>query len=112
MYNHLTCFINKNKLLYDYQFGFQKVKSTYMAMVMLVEKISEALDSGECVIGVLLDFFKAFDTIDHKILQQKTEIYGVDGASLKWFESYLSERTQLIDWTALFRHFWQVQLRQ
>ena len=72
MYNRLICFINENKLLYDYQFGFQKGKSTYMAMVMLVEKISEALDRGECVIGVILDFSKAFDTVDHKILLQKT----------------------------------------
>ena len=41
-----------------------------MAMVMLVDKISEALDRGECVIGVFLDFSKAFDTVDHKILLQ------------------------------------------
>ena len=57
MYNRIICFINDNKLLYDYQFGFQKGKSTYMAMVILIEKISEALDRGDCVIGVLLDFF-------------------------------------------------------
>ena len=41
-----------------------------MAMVMLVDKISEALDRGECVIGMFLDFSKAFDTVDHKILLQ------------------------------------------
>ena len=39
MYDRLLCFINDNKLLYDYQFGFQKGKSTYMAMVILIEKI-------------------------------------------------------------------------
>ena len=58
MYNGLICFINDNKLLYDYQVGFQKGKSTYMAMVILIEKISEAWDRGDCVIGVFLDFFK------------------------------------------------------
>ena len=51
MYNRLISFINENKLLYDYQFGFQKGKSTYMAMVMLNDKISDALDRGDCVIG-------------------------------------------------------------
>ena len=101
MYNRLICFINENKLLYDYQFDFQKGKSTYMAMVMLVEKISEALDRGECVIGVFLDFSKAFDTVDHKIVLQKLEIYGVNGASLKWFESYLSERTQYVTYNSV-----------
>ena len=88
MYSRLICLINENKLLY--QFGFQKGKSTYMAMVMLDEKISEALDREECVIGVVLGFSNAFDTVDHKILLQKLEIYGVNNASLKWFESYLS----------------------
>ena len=63
-------------------------------MVILIEKISEALDRGDCVIGVFLDFSKAFDTVDHKILLQKLEIHGIKNISLKWFESYLTERTQ------------------
>ena len=65
-----------------------------MAMFMLIEKFSKALDRRECVIGVFLDFSKAFDTVDHKILPQKLERYGVSNASLKWFESNLSKRTQ------------------
>ena len=68
-------------------------------MVRLVEKTSEALDRGECVIGVFLDLSKAFDTVDHKILQ-KLELHGVKGASLKWFESYLSEMTQYITYNS------------
>ena len=101
MYNRLICFINDNKLLYDYQFGFQKVKSTYMAMVILIEKISEALDRGDCVIGVFLDFSKAFDTVDHKIRLQKLEIYVIKNISLKWFESYLTERTQYVTYNSI-----------
>ena len=101
MYNRLICFINDNKLLYDYQFGFQKGKFTYMAMVILIEKISEALDRGDCVIGVFLDFSKAFDTVDHKILLQKLEIYGIKNISLKWFESYLTERTQYVTYNSI-----------
>ena len=38
---------------------------------MLVDKITEALDQGESVVGVFLDFSKVFDTVDHKILLQK-----------------------------------------
>ena len=101
MYNRLFCFINDNKLLYDYQFGSQKGKSTYMAMVILIDKISEALDRGGCVIGVFLDFSKAFDTVDHKILLQKLEIYGIKNISLKWFESYLTEMTQYVTYNSI-----------
>ena len=32
---------------------------------MLVEQNSNALDQGECVIAVFLDFSKAFDTFDY-----------------------------------------------
>ena len=36
-----------------------------MAVLTLVDKISEALNNGDYVIGVFLDFSKAFDTVDH-----------------------------------------------
>ena len=52
MYNRLIQFINDNNLLYNFQFGFQKGKSTHMALIILLDKISEALDKGEYVIGV------------------------------------------------------------
>ena len=70
VYNRLISHINENKLSYEYQFGFQKSKSTYLAIMMLVDKITEALGQGECVVGVFLDFSKAFDTVDHNILLQ------------------------------------------
>ena len=43
MYNRLINHINENKLLYKYQFGFQTGKSTHMTLIVLLDKISEAL---------------------------------------------------------------------
>ena len=71
VYDRLISHINDNKLLYEYQFGFQKDKSTHLAIIMLVDKITEAFDQGESVVGVFLDFSKAFDTVDHNILLEK-----------------------------------------
>ena len=56
MYNRLITYINQNHLLYNLQFGFQKGKSTHMAHITVIDKISEALDDGDFVIGVFLDF--------------------------------------------------------
>ena len=42
MYHSLIGLINDNDMLYEYQFGFQKGKSTYMALAFLLDKISEA----------------------------------------------------------------------
>ena len=54
MYNRLIQFINDNNLLYIFQFGFQKGKSTHI--IVLLDKISDALDNGHYVIV----FFRLF----------------------------------------------------
>ena len=93
-YNRLIAYITNNKPLYEYQFGFQNGKSTHLVLVLLVDKITEALDREECVIGIFLDFSKAFNTVDHNILMMKLEKYGIKGIALQWFCDYLSNRTQ------------------
>ena len=39
-------------------------------------------------------YFLAFDTVNHNILLSKFDLYGISGNSLKWFQSYLENRTQ------------------
>ena len=73
MYNRLISFINKHKLLFNFQFGFREGHSTNLALIYLVDKISNSLDTGEYVLGLFLDFTKAFDTVNHDILLQKLE---------------------------------------
>ena len=46
---------------------------------------------------VLLDLQKAFDTMDHGVLLMKLEATGLNADSMRWFQSHLSGRTQLVD---------------
>ena len=96
MYSRLMNFITNNTLLYKYQFGFQKGKSTYMALILLIDEITEAQDKGDCVVGIHLDFSKAFDTVNHNILLQKLSMYGIQDTALEWFRGYLTNRSQYV----------------
>ena len=65
-------------------------------MALLTDKIIQAIENGEYAIGVFLDFSKAFDTVDHNILLDKLDHYGIRDCALSWSRSYLSHRLQYI----------------
>ena len=94
IHNRLSKFLEENKCLFAKQFGFRNKHSTTHALIDLTETIRKALDDDEFACGVFLDFQKAFDTVNHKILLKKLEHYGVRGHTLKWFTSYLAGRKQ------------------
>ena len=82
MYTRFLNFLNKYQLLCKYQFGFRKLYSTCMALIMFMDKLSESLDDGKFVVGVFLDFSKAFDTVDQDILTMNLAHYGIRGNAL------------------------------
>ena len=67
----------------------------------MMDQVTKALDSGECVIGIFLDFSKAFDTVNHSILIDKLYHYGIRGNALEWFRSYLSNRSQYVSYNGV-----------
>ena len=48
-----------------------------------------------------MDISKAFDTTDHHILLNKLDHYGISGHSFNWLSSYLTNRTQLVQFTSV-----------
>ena len=101
MYSRLSSFLEKNQILLNNQFGFRKHHSAHMALMILLDKIVKALENGDYVIGIYLDFSKAFDTVDHGTLLLKLEHNGVGGSALKWFKSYLSDRQQYVTYNGV-----------
>ena len=70
--------------------------STSHALIDLVEEISESIDKQLYTLGVFIYLKKAFDTVNHSILLQKLNFYGIRGVAEKWIESYLSDRKQFV----------------
>ena len=61
----------KSERVNDVQFGLRKLRSTTSTVLRLNDYVLNALDDKQFVIAVFLDFKKAFDTVDHQILQKK-----------------------------------------
>ena len=96
MYNRLVKYLSENSILYEKQFGFQTSHSTEHAILLLVNQLYQSFDESNFMLEIFIDQSKAFDTVDHKILTKKLELYGIKDCNLRWFESYLSNRKQFI----------------
>ena len=72
--NRPTSFVNKHNIISSAQFGFRKEHSTYMALMKLYDKVSQAIDNNEFCIRIFIDLSKAFDTVNHEL--KKLELYG------------------------------------
>ena len=89
-------YLIRHKLLYERQSGFRNNHSCESALTAIIDDWISAIDKNEIVGTVLLDLSKAFDLVDHKILLSKLKCYQFSEGSLRWFESYLSQRQQQV----------------
>ncbi|MEL6989871.1 MAG: reverse transcriptase family protein, partial [Bacteroidota bacterium] len=85
-------YLNSNKILNPCQFGFQKGKSPQDCLLYLSEKISIELDKGNSVYAAFLDLSKAFDSLDHQILNVKLQEIGFSNTAIKLILSFVSKR--------------------
>ena len=96
MFSRVLTFLEKENLIFNSQFGFRPKHSTNHALINLTEQIKEALDQGQYAVGVFVDLQKAFDTVNHNILMQKLNRYGICGPVYDWFKSYLTNKQQFV----------------
>ena len=68
VHSQLFNYLEKGKLISDFQFGFRKGKSTEQAILTLLDNIRNSVDSGKLVGGCFIDLSKAFDTISNRKL--------------------------------------------
>ena len=93
VYKRLTWHIEKENLLPDHLMGFRPERSTTEAMLILEDRINQALNNKKYLIATFVDIAGAFDAVDHSILIRKCMEIGLKGKILKFIKNYLSERS-------------------
>ena len=92
LYQYLL--VNDNKLWSSCQSGFRSLHSTLTALLEATNSWSVNIDNGFLNGVVFIDLKKAFDTLDYDMILRKLSYFGADQATIKWFQSYLSDRTR------------------
>ena len=96
VHKHLYNYMVTNQLLTPLQSGFREGDSTTNQLLHTYHKLCEAVDKGKEMRAVFCDISKAFDRVWHKGLLYKLRCMGCLNRVVKWFESYLSQRTQRV----------------
>ena len=87
MHDSLPVYLNENNLLHRTQSGFRSQRSCETALVHMIDSWLNAMDNGELVGIVLVDFKKAFALMDHQIILSKLKLYGTSSEALMWFDT-------------------------
>lgn len=89
-------YLRDENLLDKYQSAYKPNHSTITALLNITDDIYDALDDSELTILVLIDYSKAFDTINHRILYAKLKALGFHRDAIAWVVGYLTERKQKV----------------
>ena len=101
--------VDSHQLLPDCQSAYRRFHSTETAIAVVHNDLVVAADADHVSALVLLDLSSAFDTVDHQILLSVLQRrFGIDDAALRWFNSYLCDRSQTFSVNGLYSSTWPV----
>ena len=95
---------SSNSLISPHQYGFRSKFSIAHALIDATQFIRSQLDLENTVLGLFLDFSKAFDMVDYSVLLSKLNNLGIHGVPFSWFGSYLSGRVQSVSLGGVTSH--------
>lgn len=94
VHGQMVEYIEKNNILSEFQAGFRSGNSCETALQTVIMNWKDAMEHKQMVGVLFLDFRRAFETIDRRLLLMKLGRYGFGPIVLQWFEDYFSDRKQ------------------
>jgi len=92
----LRKFCEKHDLFGRQQNGFRKCRSTTTALLTATINWRANRERKKYQGILLFDLSAAYDMLSKEIFLEKAAICGIKGAALKWLESYLTGRSQVV----------------
>ena len=92
----LDAFLEQHSLINSAQWGFRKGRSTELLLLHMTERWRHALNQGQSIGVIFLDFQKAFDCVSHQLLPFKLQASGICHNALDWILDYLCNRHQYV----------------
>lgn len=86
-------FNSVSNVIIDEQHGFVKGCSVITNLCVFTDYLFNGVQSGSQIETICTDFFKAFDRINHKILQEKLFLLQISHSLIQWLNSYLTNRS-------------------
>ena len=97
VHQQLIAYLEENRFLSSFQFGYRKGRSTELATILLTDNIRKAVEEGNLVGVLFIDLSKAFDTLSHSIMLEKLKSFGILNNEHDWLNSYLFNRKQFCE---------------
>ncbi|KAK3090353.1 hypothetical protein FSP39_011129 [Pinctada imbricata] len=94
--NHITKYFLENDLFTKRQYGFMSGRSTAIQLLKVLDEWTEAIDNGQGIDCIYMDYKKAFDTVPHQRLLKKLEAYQLGPSIIEWIMHYLQDRKQQV----------------
>ena len=93
---NIVNFLENHNLFNKSQHGFRGGRSFLSQLLSQFDTILTYLERGVNLDSIYLDFSKAFDKVDHDIVMAKLSKLGIKGKLLKWINSFLTQRVQVV----------------
>ena len=97
IYNRMVKFIDKYDIFSKHQFGFRKNMSTETALINFIDFVHKGLTAKHNVGAVFMDLSRAFDVMNHDILESKLKFYGFRGNFLNLLMSFIRDRKYFVN---------------